>query len=415
MAADTFLTHSMIAERALFDLENELTMAKHVYRGYNKEFTSAIGGYRKGSSVTIHLPNKYREKDGNTLDTVGVQEKSTTVSIDVHKHVDVDFLETDLTYSIDDFSRRITQPAMITLANGLDLRGCSEYTNIYNEVGTRGTTPSTFQVLADAAERMDNEAVPRAGRVCVTSPRAHWALAAGELKGVFSTQMAETLIRKGFIGNFAAMDFFMDQNCQTHTVGTVAGTPVMNGATAEGATTLAINGWTASTAALLAGDVFTIAGVVGVNPISGTAWENNQLRQFVATADATANASGETTVSIRPSIYSSAAGEDDLPYQTIVTLPANGAAITVLGTASTGYTQNLAFHPDCFALTMVPFKKPQSAGQSVMWAQANDQQLGLSITVASAFDISNYLENTRFDILYGWDTIRSELGVRITG
>jgi len=51
----------------------------------------------------------------------------------------------------------------------------------------------------------------------------------------------------------------------------------------------------------------------------------------------------------------------------------------------------------------------------VMWAQASDPQMGLSITVATSFDITNYKEITRLDILYGWDTIRPNLGVRITG
>jgi hypothetical protein len=282
-------------------------------------------------------------------------------------------------------------------------------------VGTPGTTPSTFGVLADAATRMDNEAIPRTDRLCIFSPKAHWSMADGELKGVFQQNIVDKLLRKGFIGNFALMDFFMDQNIQTHLVGAHSGTPVMNGATAEGATSLAIDGWPNATLVLKKGDIFTIAGVVGVNPISGQAWEGNELRQFVVTADATSNGSGETTVAIAPKIYSSAAAEDYLPYQTVVTLPANGAAITVVGTTATSYPQNMAYHPDCFALTMVPYARPKSAGQSVMWGQANDPQMGLSITISTAFDITNYLEVTRLDILYGWDTIRAELGVRITG
>jgi len=161
--------------------------------------------------------------------------------------------------------------------------------------------------------------------------------------------------------------------------------------------------------------VFTVAGVYGVNPVSGQVWEGNQLRQFVATADVSSDGSGNATIPISPKIYSSSAAEDYLPYQTVGALPANGAAITVVGTEDTGYVQNMAFHPDCFALTMVPYSKPKSAGQSVMWAQASDPQLGLSITVSTAFDIVNFKEVTRLDVLYGWDTIRPELGVRITG
>ena len=169
----------MIAERALFDLQNQLTMAQHVYRGYNREFQTSIGGYKKGASVTIHLPNKFRTKSGAGIDPVATVENSTTVTIDVHRHVALDFLETDLTLKIEDFSRKYTNPAVIALANYVDLGGCSEYVNIYNLVGIPGTTPATFGVIADAAERMDNEAVPRSERVCLFSPKAHWSMADG--------------------------------------------------------------------------------------------------------------------------------------------------------------------------------------------------------------------------------------------
>ena len=413
--ADNFLTHSMIAERALFDLQNQLTMSKHVYKGYNGEFNVPVGGYKKGASVTIQLPNKFRAKDGVTLDTVGIQEPSTTVTVDKQKHVAWDFLETDLTMKIADFSKKYIRPATITLANVVDLGGCAEYVNLYNVVGTPGTTPSTFGVLADAATRMDNEAIPRTDRLCIFSPKAHWSMADGELKGVFQQNIVDKLLRKGFIGNFALMDFFMDQNIQTHLVGhhSAGATPVMNGATAEGATSIVTDGWSGANT-LKKGDVFTIAGVVGVNPISGQAWEGNELRQFTVTADV-ADAGADMTIAISPKIYSSAAVEDYLPYQTVVALPVNGAAITVVGTQDLSYPQNMAYHPDCFALTMVPYARPKSAGQSVMWGQANDPQMGLSITISTAFDITNYLEITRLDILYGWDTIRAELGLRITG
>jgi len=208
--ADVFLTHSMIAERALFDLENQLTLSRHVYKGFNSNFNAPIGGYKKGASVAVQLPNKFRAKSTAAIDTVEVQEKSTTITVDVHNHVAWDFLETDLTMNIEAFSKKYTRPATITLGNLVDLNGCLEYKNIYNMVGAPGTTPSTFGVLADAALRMDNEAVSRVDRVSVLSPKAHWSMADGELKGVFQQNIVDTLLRKGFIGNFALMDFFMD-------------------------------------------------------------------------------------------------------------------------------------------------------------------------------------------------------------
>ena len=414
---NAFLTHSMIAERALFDLTNNLVMAGKVYKGYNSEFATAIGGYQKGNSVTVHLPNKFRTKNGAAIDKIQTVENSTSVTVDVQEHVAFDFTESELTLDIADFSRKYINPATIALANIVDSKGFDEYVNIYNLVGTPGTTPATFRVLADIAERMDNEAVPQ-DRVAIWSPKATWGLADGELKSIFQPNIVQTMVRRGFLGRFANTEHFTDQNGATHTVGVwdTGSTGVMNGATAEGATSLVTNGWANATTVLKQGDVITIPNVVGVNPVSGKAWEGDQLRQFVVTSDVLSDGSGNATIPISPKIYSSAALEDVLPYQTIVTLPANGAAITVVtGAESSAHLQNLAFHPDCFALTMVPFKKPKSAGSSIMWGQASDKQLGLSITVATAFDIDTYSEATRLDILFGWDTIRPELGVRITG
>ena len=177
--ADTILTHDMIAERALFDLKNEVTFSRNVYKGYTSEFHS-VGGYEKGNSVRIHLPNKYRTQSGNVAVLVGTYETNTTVTVDVHEHVALDFTPEQLTYDIEAFSRKYIRPAVIALGNKVDYDGCAEIPKLYNQVGTPGTTPSTFKVLADAALRMDNEAVPRTDRVSVLSPKAHWSMADGE-------------------------------------------------------------------------------------------------------------------------------------------------------------------------------------------------------------------------------------------
>ena len=208
----------------------------------------------------------------------------------------------------------------------------------------------------------------------------------------------------------------MDQNIQTHTVGAHAGTPVMKGSTSEGATTLVTDGWTGSIDAIKQGDIFTVAAVVAVNPVSGVAWEGNTLRQFVATADGSSDGSGNLTISISPKIYSSAAGATTfLPQQTVVTVPQNEGAITMVGTASTAYPIHMFHHPNAFALTMVPFDAPSSAGSSVEWGSATDEDLGLAIAVATAWDQAEYRESTRIDILYGWDTIEPNYAVRGIG
>ena len=413
--ANVILTHDMLAERALFDLKNELTFSRNVFTGYRDEF-HAVGGFKKGNSVRVQLPNRFRAKKAVAVDPVELEERNTTVTVDTQAHVAFALTGQQLTFDIEALSRKVINPAIISLANQVDADGLAEYINIYNMIGTPGTTPSTFAFLTAAAERLDNEAISRKGRVSILSPKAHWSMADGELKSVFQQNMVDTLIRQGFIGRYALMDFFMDQNVVSHTVGVrVSDTGAIATTSSEGATTLALKGFTDGDV-IAKGDIITIDSVAGVNPISGQIWENAQLRQFVATAELTIGGSGTGTLSISPKIYSSSANEDFLPIQTVNDLPAANDVVTIVsGSSGQSYPQNLFFHPNAFALTMVPIAKPMSAGQSVMWGQATDEDLGLAVTVSTDWNSVAFSENTRIDVLYGWDTIEENYAVRGTG
>src|SRR5262249_30710201 len=123
-------------------------------------------------------------------------------------------------------------------------------------------------------------------------------------------------------------------------------TPVVSGGSQSGST-LAISGM--GTYALKEGDVFTIDGVYGVNPIS---YENTTiLQQFTLSADV--SGSSTATLTFTPSIIAST----DSQLQTVTSLPANGAAISFLGATgtvtatmtATNSKQNLIANPAAFA------------------------------------------------------------------
>ena len=422
--SDTILTQDVVASRILFDLFNDLGFTRQVFRGFNTEFQTAIGGYKKGDSVRVQLPSRSRTVDGPDITSAIVDENelNTTVTLDEHKVTPFDFTAQQLTLDIEDFSRKYIKHRTISHANIVDALGTAEYVNIYNQVGTPGTTPSTYSFLTGVANRMDNESVPQMDRKGILSSNAIWSMADGELKSVFDQSNVRKLTERGFQGTtYANMDLFMDVNIKSHTTGNQAAradgssTVQVKVQPSEGDSEIQLKGLTASTGTILAGDILTLATVAGVNPISGDAWEGNELRQFVATANAAADGSGDATVSVSPDIISSAATSKILPDQTVNDIPLVNDNVTIVGAASTAYPQHLFFNPECFAMTMVPFARPDSADQSVKWATASDDQLGLSITLASAFNILTYLEFYRLDTLFGWDTPRPNLGVRGTG
>ena len=405
------LTPSLIAKEALFQLKNNCVMGNIVHRDYRKEFVKV------GETISIRKPVKFTVTDGVTRSNQDVEEGSTNITIDKRKHVSWNFSTQDLTLSISEYSERYIKPAMIALANQIDVDVLSLYKNIWNWVGTPGQTINSFADLSKAPQRLDELAVPQDQRCTVLAPADGWGMV-GNLTGLnlgdsgMNSPQAEAY-RRAKLGDIANMAIYQDQNVVRHTLGAHAGTPLTDGA---GQTTtyanvltsyqqsLVTDGWDASIV-LKAGDVFTIDTIFAVNPVSKETLDF--LQQFVLVSDVTANATTtlDTTLTISPPIITSG------PYQTVsVSTVPDGATITYLGTASTAYPQNMAFHKNALALVTVPLEMPDSVG----W-KARETYDGFSIRLVKDYDIDNDVEIVRADILYGVKAIYPELATRISG
>lgn len=403
--ANAVITPTIIAKEAVMQLENSLVMGNNVYREYKKEFV------KKGDTVNVRMPVDFTVTDGATRSNQDVVEKNSNVVVDQRKHVSWKFSTQDLTLSVEEYSERYIKPAMIRLANTVDASLTGLYKYFYHAAGTAGTTPATFAALGGVAQKMDEVAIPNDGqRKLVLNPAAHWALA-DALKGVYSPKTVEDMIRRGSLGELAGLDIYGDQNIKRHTKGTATGTPLVKGANqnvtyaslTSGSSfwqsTLETDGWTASTAGILkAGDVFTIAGVYAVNPISKES--TNALQQFTVISDVTSDGSTNGTLTVSPPIISSGI------HQTVDSAPADNAAITVVAT----HAANLAFHKNAIALVTVPLELPDSAG-----FKARESHNGLSVRVVKDYDIDADEEIIRLDILYGVKAVDPRLGVRLLG
>lgn len=396
-SSNTLLTPTIIAKEALMQLTNHMAMSRHVHTAYKNEFVKV------GNSVTIRKPNKFRATKAQARSNTDIVEPSTSITISTQAHVSWAFSSVDLTTTIEDYSKRYISPACNALANLVDVDLCGLYDDVYNSSGTPGNTPSTFKVLGDSQQILDDESVPDDMRVAILNPAANWSLADG-LKGTFAAKVAEDIMTKGFLGQIANLNLYGDQNVVRHTTGvfTAGATPLMDGVTASGATQIVTKGWDAANNTVKVGDVFTIAGVYAVNTMSGAS--TGVLRRFVVTEAAT-SAGGAMTIKISPSIISSGA------YQTVDAVPLDNGALTFIGTENTAYPQNLVFHPNAFALVTVPIEMPAN----VWGARETDQEVGLSIRVVKQYDIDADEEIIRLDILYGVKTLYSELACRLWG
>jgi len=413
--ANAFVNPTVVAKEALRHLKNECVMGRLVYRGYEEEFMKKHNGWNQGSSITVKAPVYFRTKTGRTVDQVELKERSTTFVVDQWKHVAWDLNAEEMTLDLDKWSERYLKPAMQALANTIDVALLGLYADVPNQVGTPGTTPSTFYVFAQAQARLTEEACPEDGRNCVIEAQAQAKLA-DSLKGLFLQAVVSKAIRKGLITNsFAGFKMFMSQNVNTHTVGTWAAIADIqkNVASSEGDTTVSLKSTGAAQTANV-GDVFTFASVNSVNPISGMA--TGSLRQFVVNTAASMDGSGEIAAlactpggGVHP-IYSSAANENFLPYQTMNDLPADNDAVTVAGTTGQVHPVSLAFHKDAFGLVMVPIEQPASCS----WA-ARESYDGYNISVIRYLTGGTLTETIRFDILYGIKTLNPFLACRIAG
>lgn len=394
MSNNVLLTPSIISKETLVILSNNLVAAGKVNRQFENQFVKI------GTTLTVRKPNRYKVSSGPGLQIQDSVEPSTSITISNQRHVDIQFSSQELTLVIEEFSERYLKPAVEPLTNQIDYDVLSNWASVFNEVGTPGTVPNSFATgIQPVGQRMDEGAVPQDGRTMVLGPAAYWSLANG-LISLYVQSVSEPAL-KGYLAKIGNFEIYLDQNIQTQTVGAYAGTPVVNGANQTGSS-LVTNGWTASIAGLLnVGDVFTVAGVFAVNPQNRQS--TGQLQNFVVTSGAASDGSGNSTLAIYPPIVTSGA------YQTVTNSPANGAAITVKGTASTQYAQNIAFTRDAFGLVTVPMELPDGVD-----FKARQEYKGISIRIIRAYDVNNDVLPTRLDVLYGTTTYYPELAVRLT-
>ena len=399
ISANTLLTPTIIAKEALMLLVNNLGMSKHVYRAYKNEFRKV------GQTITIRKPNKFRVTEARAIDKNDLSEPSTTLTVSTQAHVSWGFSSVELAQTVDEYAKRYINPAASALANSVDASVCDLYTDVFNYCGTPGTTPATFKVLGDAQTILDNESAPQGKRYAVMNPAANWTLADG-LKGTFAQKAAADIHSKGYLGTVANLDIYMDQNIKNHTTGvfTTGSTPVVDETVVTGATEILTDGWASGAASLTKGDILTVDTVNQVNSMSGASTGN--LKRWVVTA-AISDTAGDIDIPVAPAVIYASTD----PYSNCDAVPVDPDAITMIGTESTAYPQNLVFCPEAFCLVTLPLEMPAN----VWGARETDKDAGISIRIIKQYDIDNDEEICRMDILYGTKTLYPELAVRLWG
>jgi hypothetical protein len=391
----------MITRKALEILENNLVLTRNVNRQYDDSF--AVEGAKIGSTLRIRLPDRALVTDGAALQVQDDNEQYTTLSVASQKHIGVNFTSAELTMQLDDFAERVLKPRISQLASSIDADVANSYKSIYSSVGTPGTTPSTSLVLLQAQQKLNENAAVMSPRYATVNPAANAGLVEG-MKGLFNpTDTISRQFKNGMMGMgvLGFEEINMSQSIKQHTTGAWGTTiTVTSTVTTEGATTLGIS-FTGSSKTWNVGDVFTIANVYAVNP--QTRESTGSLQQFTVTA--AASGSSTATLSISPAIYTS-----NNALATVDSFPVATAVVTMLGSASSQYAQNLVYHKDAITFATADLLLPQ--GVDMASRQVHN---GISMRVVRQYDINNDRLPCRIDVLYGYSAIRPAMACRIWG
>lgn len=400
---NTILTHQMLAREAAAMLSEEMNFLKNINRGREEEFKDQPNGYKKGDFVDIGIPPVPTVFDGALFagggDAPGQGEQKVRLQLATQKHVPLTFTAKEKLLNISQFKERFLKPAMNSLGSivqaDLIRRAVVATPNV---VGTPGTTPNTFKTYGQARAVLERFLAPEGDRTTLMSSDASNELADAIKNQQNPTESVNKTFLQGYLTRAQGFDMYENQSLPFFVNGTATGFTV-SGANQTGGM-LNIGGLTAGQT-ILQGTSFTIPGVFSVHPVLGVS--NGKLRQFVVTGDFTA--AGTTgAIGIYPPLSVTTASV----VGTVSALPANGAAASLVGSASTGYRQELAFHKNAFTAAFAPL--PILASCEGYTASMD----GFSVRVMTFGNGQTDTESTRIDVLYGFATVRPDHAARVT-
>lgn len=389
--ANALLTATAVTRESLRVLHQKLGFVGNVNRQYDSSF--AKSGAKIGDSLKIRLPNQYSVRSGATLSAQDTNEASTTLQVATQKGVDLNFTSADLTMSLDDFSTRIIEPAMSVLAAAIESDALSMRKEVYQQVNNTGSVVTFGKVLEGRKKLVDSLAPAGVWNALLNTTDSVNLVDA--LKGLFQdSKEVATQYREGKMGRGAGFDFMESTHLSTQIRGSGDGNYQVDDTVASGDTTVTID---TGTGTIKKGEIVTFAFVNSVHP--ETKADSGVRQQFVVTADF---AGGAGELSVSPAFISTG------PTQNVSALPADNAAITIAGTASTNYGQSLLFHPDAFAFATADLVMP--SGVDFARREVLD---GISMRVVRQYDINSDRFPTRLDVLFGHKTLRPQLACRL--
>ena len=412
--ANSILTPTMITREALRILHQKINFVGNVNRQYDDRF--AQSGAKIGTTLNVRMPSKYTVRTGAAVSYNDHVERSTALSVSSQYGVDVSFTSVELTMQLDDFSRRIIEPAMAQLAARIESDCLTDaYKSVNNYVNATTNALMTYKYFQSAASKLTQNLAPHSNRSALLNPYSKVEFM-DATKALFhqSEQLAKQF-REGMMGRTGGMDVYENTLLPAHTTGTLAGscavfnepgeTTTANSWTAAGYTQVSITGAT-STTTLKAGDIVTIAGVYDVHPESKV--NTGKLKTFVVQGDRTCTTAASTySIVLKPPlIYGTGNAFKNCVLSGVTVI--SGQAVTLIGAVNSAFGQDLLFHEDAFVFATADLEDVSRYGA---WG-ARQSMDGISMRIARQYAIGTDTIPCRIDVLAGFAPLYPELAVR---
>ena len=417
MANNNLATIRMVTFKVLDEFLNNLK----VVSGFTTEFEGDFGrkGAKIGDTLYPRKPQRWLVKTGAAYQEQPIIDTIATITIDRHRHIGFDYGAFESTLSLDDMYNRYFAKQTTQLANQVDDEASQfAYLGTNNNTGTLGADPTTLATaqslfLTAYAILMEN-GCPTSDLTAVFSPR----MAASIMQYLNTNfnptgQIGQQFLRGELMSNmFGFKRIAVDQNIWNHTAGTFVGTPLVNGASVDGDTSIVTDGWTSGDI-LNAGDTFTIASVNNVNPKNRRS--TGIVKRFVVRTTQTADSGGNMTIPLGGDFSLAGPGNQ---YQNVDALAADNAALTVWnGTSSPSAksgAQSLAFGPTAFAYC--PITLPDVGEEGAFCSQATDPKTQTSMTMVRQVNAETYRRIARMDMGFGFGYLYPDAeSVRLIG
>jgi len=391
-----------ITAETLRVLLNNCAALKNIGQEHKKYFEESTP---IGTTLQIICPWKPMGRKGQSFQPEPIVQTTVPLTVSYWRGCDWIYNDTDesLFLNMDKYHEMYSRPAGLQLAQLIegDLLSYMQVTTP-NFVGTAGTLPTTTTPYNQAQTTLNKLLAPQADRCIIyTSDYNQNLVLAGQSLFNPQAEISKQYV-SGYVGKYAGFDLYVDELLPQYTVGTYAGSPVINGANQSGSS-ISIRGWNHGSTTLNPGDRITIQNTYACNPQGEHTGYKNLNFQAVVT-QTVSDSSGTLTAQIYPPIIPS--GQFQNCYVSGVPTgqgPADGATVTVQGSSASTCNTAFAFQKDAFTSVFVKLHTPSNVESAVI----GGQELGTNVYLRSlrqwqsSGPYAGY-ETERMDVIYGF-------------